>query len=256
MIFGKKHYSHFLDQTKSFIRFERKLLVFTAIFNMVALAGIFHLFTRSTKQSSFDMVSIWVLGFSAFFVMVALILCYVGLKSQKMWKESEKTSETDRLTGSMSQVCFEEMLDEEIRRAGRYHYPLTLCKLNLDDFDSIHDHFGQVKADEYLQNFSRLMQGTIRETDTLVRYAEDQFCVLLPHTDVVRSERFISRALDLVTDKADCTFSAGLTPYKAGETKSQFITRADSALQHAKKEGQKRICCVIGKDNHEMLVQF
>ena len=175
---------------------------------------------------------------------------------QRQKTKIERDADCDELTGAMSWACFEEILDEEVRRSARYHYPLALCFFDLDDFKSLNTSFGQEHGNAVLRRFAQFMIGAVRFTDIFGRYRDDEFCVLLPHTDLVRAEKFISRVLMTSLEQIDCGFCAGVTPYRAGETKSQFLIRAGLALENAKREGKKRIRCLIGHDDNCTVVSF
>ncbi|RME05104.1 MAG: diguanylate cyclase [Planctomycetota bacterium] len=89
----------------------------------------------------------------------------------------------------------------------------------------------------------------VRRTDILARYGEDEFCVLLPSTDLEGARRV---ALKIWEDFGSCRFlpslelsvSVGISTYFFGEDKSyKMIKRADQALYRAKLEGGNRVVC-------------
>ncbi|MDA9101337.1 GGDEF domain-containing protein, partial [Omnitrophica bacterium] len=174
----------------------------------------------------------------------------------RRWLQAREKSSMDLLTGGLNRPCFEEIVEEEMRRCNRYHVPLTLCFVDLDDFRSYNESFGRTKGDDLLQKFSDALRGAVRFTDTVARYESDEFCILLPHTDLVRAEKFVIRVLGIIRDQIDCGFCAGLTSFKPGENKTHFIMRARMALQHAKSEGKQRVRCIIGDDNSQTVVHF
>lgn len=179
------------------------------------------------------------------------VLCLV---LRRRWLGFEQRLSCDDLTGLMNQVCFEETLEEELRRASRYHFALTLCFLDLDNFTSWNEQFGRDRGNDLLKRFSNFLRGNTRTSDIIGRSENDTFCIVLPHTDLVRSEKFLARLLTQAQEKVDMSFSAGITAYHAGETRGEFVSRAHLALDQAKREGKKRICCMIGgQDGHTTL---
>ena len=147
-------------------------------------------------------------------------------------------------------------MDREIRSAGRYHYPVTLCLIDLDDFRSYNETFGHEKGNHLLKTFGLFLRGTVRFSDSVSRYEKDEFLVMLPHTDLVASEKFLQRIQILSHERIDASFSAGVTSYRAGESPSQFLERAKIALSEAKREGSKKIRCIIGNDDTHVVVSF
>lgn len=191
-------------------------------------------------------ISKWFLPAAAVFTVLNLISALTAQYLRSQWFAIEKKEGRDALTGLLNRATFEKMLDEELRRGGRYHYSITLCYVKLDDFDSYLEHFGKIQGEAVLKKFADLLQANVRFADCTARFQADEFCILLPHTDIVRAEKFLSRIQAQTQERLDFGFCAGVTSYQAGETKAQFIMRALSALDQAKREGRKKIRYVVG----------
>jgi diguanylate cyclase (GGDEF)-like protein len=156
-----------------------------------------------------------------------------------------ETAEIDKLTKLFNRRAFENILTKELHRAGRYHYPLSLCMVDIDGFRALNEHYGKTRGDEILKAFSTLMHRTVRSTDYASRYHSDEFCVLLPHTDLMAAEKFLRRFMAQAEEQIDISFSAGATLYLAGENKTQFLIRVKSALDQAKQDGKKKIFGIV-----------
>lgn len=258
MKFTKQRLTRLADEGRKLFNLEGHFLKSAAILNLAALLGGIYLLIPSFRDGSFQWTDTEAIALIA--LSVLLLINYmqfmVMMRIRHKWLELEKNSTYDSLTQAFNRQCFEEILQEEITRSSRYHYPLSICLIDLDNFKKFNDTFGHVRADELLQKFSRLVKSSIRSVDCFARYGGDEFCVLLPHTDLVRSEKFLSRILVQVQEMLECTFSAGVTAYRSGETKTEFLMRADLALYQAKRDGKNRIRCVIGKDNSPVVVSF
>ena len=77
---------------------------------------------------------------------------------------------------------------------------------------------------------------------------------MLPHTDLVRGQKFLARVLSESQEHLDASFSAGLTTYQAGEKQTEFLARLELALNAAKREGRKKIRALVsGQDAHAVL---
>jgi GGDEF domain-containing protein len=125
------------------------------------------------------------------FLQAALILSglnlglfFFGQYFRKKWVIAEKEALSDEITGLMNRVCFERLLEEEVRRAGRYHYPLSLCFIDIDEFRSYNEHFGMKAGDQMLQQLARLISGNIRFSDTAARFARDEFYIFFCRTRI------------------------------------------------------------------------
>lgn len=166
-----------------------------------------------------------------------------------IWQRIEKEAGLDKVTGVMNRIHFEKLLEEELRRGGRYHYPITLCYLDLDEFKNYNEEFNRDRGNAALKKFAEVLRSSVRFADCVARYQNDEFCVLLPHTDIVRAEKFMGRLLMSTAERMEFTFSAGVTSYQAGENKAQFVMRAVSSLAQAKREGKKQIRYAVAESS-------
>jgi len=157
---------------------------------------------------------------------------------------------TDELTGLPNRRAFLRRIEDEVARVQRYGFPLSLALIDLDHFKQINDKYGHGGGDEILQIYSKNILSIFRHHDLVARYGGEEFAVLLPNTDAEGSMRALtkvrSRALETRWQANDemipvCTFSAGVSLYKPGETASAFIERADKALYRAKRLGRNRV---------------
>ncbi|MCM8775204.1 MAG: GGDEF domain-containing protein [Candidatus Omnitrophica bacterium] len=258
MKFTKQRLSKLADEGRRLFGLEGTIQKSAAFLNLAALIGVLYLIfpimgTKITQTISTDVV---IMVFLLVFLGINYLQFLVMLRIRRKWMELEKQSTYDNLTQIFNRACFDEIMQEEVRRAGRYHFPLTLCLIDIDNFKPFNDTYGHNRGDELLQRFASLIQSSIRSTDCVARYGGDEFCILLPHTDLVRTEKFLSRLLLQVQEMLDCTFSAGVTSYRAGESKTDFLIRADLALYQAKREGKNRIRCMIGRDDRHVVLSF
>lgn len=143
-----------------------------------------------------------------------------------------------------------------MRRGGRYHLPMSLCCISIDGYQALSHQHGRGYADKLIEKFSELTMGIIRSSDYLALLNENEFCVLLCHTDLTNAENFLFRALLQAQERLEISFSAGLTAYRTGESLQEFLKRARQALYQAHQEGQKKIHCAIGKDNSQVTKTF
>ena len=228
--------------------------LFAFLLNLAALMICLFLlrnFRTQAMQPSFLFRSLFFV--SAFLVASGILFLVLGWVERRKL-EAESRAFLDECTGALTNQAFEKILAEEIRRAGRYHYPVTLCHLDLDDFASFSQNFGSEKGEALLRQFSELLRSTVRFSDTVGRAPKDGFFVLLPHTDLIRAQKFLNRALNESQDKLDAGFSAGLTVYQAGEKQTDLLARLETAMGAAKREGKKKIRAVVpGQDAQAVL---
>ncbi len=227
------------------------------VLNVFAVIGIAYLMICSSKGDASDTkIQFFILAALSLFLIANLFQQQILMRLRKDWLELEEKSTYDSVTKAFNRGAFEEILDEETNRARRYSVPLSLCIIDLDDFKTFNDTYGHPQGDRLLKNFSERVRNAIRGTDCFARYGGDEFCILLPHTDLVSAEKFVGRILLEVQEWLDSTFSAGVTTYKSPEDKNSFMARADLALYQAKREGKNKVRCLVGESDNQVVVEF
>lgn len=185
----------------------------------------------------------------------ANLFCWMFVFATRFfWQAFEGGADQDKKTGLYHRGYFERIVEMEIRRSRRYKYPAALCLLDLDRFSALNKTAGRKRADEILRIFADFLRQSVRTTDLIARFGRDEFCVLLPHTDAVRAEKFISRIVALAQERLDCSFSAGLTPFHAGENRERLFERAAAALEQAKQGGSGRVVCIHAEVNSQAAI--
>jgi len=70
-------------------------------------------------------------------------------------------------------------LGRELSRAERGNAEVSLLVMDLNDFKDINDTFGHHVGDRALREVAQVLRGAIRPYDVCVRYAGDEFIVVL-----------------------------------------------------------------------------
>jgi diguanylate cyclase (GGDEF)-like protein len=163
--------------------------------------------------------------------------------------ELQKGTLQDSLTLLGNQRFFEARLQEEFRRARRYHDPLSLLLLDLDHFKAVNDRLGHPAGDEVLKEVAAVVKRAVRDTDVVARHGGDEFSALLPKTSLASALTVAERiwrdvaALPVRQGPAALTLSVGISafPNRSVLTADQLFRTADEALFQAKREGRNRI---------------
>ncbi len=163
--------------------------------------------------------------------------------------ELEHLARTDGLTGLFNRQYLIEKFEEEIVRAKRYDRPLTAMLIDLDYFKVVNDTHGHLAGDAVLVSAVSSITGILRETDFAGRYGGEEFCVVMPETDIQGAEELAER-LRIAMEKTHhilpdgstlcITCSIGVTEVSSGSVK-ETIALADSALYIAKRSGRNRV---------------
>jgi diguanylate cyclase (GGDEF)-like protein/putative nucleotidyltransferase with HDIG domain len=109
-----------------------------------------------------------------------------------VFEQTQEDSLTDPLTGLPNRRSMFVHLSRELSRADRLKRQMALIVMDLDGFKTINDTYGHHIGDRALREMSLALQGTLRPYDLCVRYAGDEFIVVL--TDCSREAAELKRS--------------------------------------------------------------
>lgn len=147
-----------------------------------------------------------------------------------------QASQTDSLTSIYSRKKLEEILKHEFERAKRYFKTFSVTMIDLNDFQTINDTFGQDAGDDTLKAFAASVGAKIRETDSWGRWSGDAFLLVCPYADTVETQQMFTRikplvSRDMKTVEAFLDFSYGVSQYEPDDlTYSAIVNRAEENM--------------------------
>ena len=172
-----------------------------------------------------------------------------------MSEELKMLSMTDPLTGLFNRRYFRERLFEEVERVKRHSECFSAFLIDIDDFKTFNDRFGNAFGDEVLKGVSRTIRDAVRSMDVVARYGGEEFAVILPHTNKKDAFIIAERIREDVEEykkivkpfKEWPTISLGVAefPNDANDI-DDLINKADSAMYHAKRTGKNRVVVYDG----------
>jgi len=154
----------------------------------------------------------------------------------------------DALTGLPNRLLFNDRLETIIREATRNGECFAVLFVDLDHFKVVNDTRGHAAGDQVLKAVTRRLCASIRASDTVARYAGDEFTIVLRHIvkndDVARVAEKIVQVMEAplqLDDGAELqvTVSMGLSffPDDAGDAQT-LLKHADEAMYAAKHQGR------------------
>ncbi|OEZ31428.1 sensor domain-containing diguanylate cyclase [Variovorax boronicumulans] len=171
-------------------------------------------------------------------------------------KEAERKlielARMDVLTGLPNRLAFNEQLPAAMSRVRRAEGGMALMFLDIDHFKAINDTLGHSTGDGVLAEYARRLRASVRETDTVVRLAGDEFVIVLENVhsqDAVAgvAHKIVSQiaapAFPVEGRRLDVTTSIGIVfveTVDASVGAGELLARADTALYAAKSQGRNR----------------
>lgn len=104
----------------------------------------------------------------------------------------------DEITNLRNQRHFNEALAMEISRSQRYQRVFSILLVKIDHFALYKQRYGMKTGDLLLYSFAMLLRDKLRVSDTVARYEENEFALLLPETDHDGAMELCRRLLNAV----------------------------------------------------------
>src|SRR5205807_8389076 len=96
-----------------------------------------------------------------------------------VFEQTQEDSLTDPLTGLPNRRWMFVHLSRELSRAERLKGEVAIIVMDIDGFKTINDTYGHNVGDHALREVAAALQGALRPYDLCVRYAGDEFIVVL-----------------------------------------------------------------------------
>ena len=170
-----------------------------------------------------------------------------AMAKAKLFRELDRRSRTDGMTGLSRRGPFEERLREEVARAESFKSTFSILMIDIDHFKRLNDTYGHQAGDEVLRTVSQRLKEGLYETDLIARYGGEEFVCLLPRSqpaglkikaEQIR-ERIAGHAFVIGLEAIQVTISIGIAHFpQDGTTPEAIMEAADRALYAAKDGGR------------------
>lgn len=176
----------------------------------------------------------------------------IAIENDLLIKRAEELKVLDELTGLYNAGYTKSRLEEEIRRARRYHRACSVVLLNLDDFRKLRELYGGLTAESVLKQMATLLREGVTEVDRIGRTGPDEFMMILPERnkrEAIELAENIRRRIEehsFVNGSQripkPLTVSGGVSENPLdGSTGEELVKKASEAVRSAKAQGKNRI---------------
>jgi diguanylate cyclase (GGDEF)-like protein len=168
----------------------------------------------------------------------------MAVELERNHERLENLAHADPLTGLGNHRHFQELLVEEIERAGAQGTALALIVLDIDHFKRVNDARGHPFGDRLLREVGERLRRALAGIGEAARLGGDEFAVILPGADAERAHALCEAARAAVCaapSDYELTCSAGVACYPAhARSATDLVQLADGALYWAKASGRAR----------------
>jgi len=175
-----------------------------------------------------------------------------ALETTRQRRAAAALAQVDALTGLPNYGAFRTRLDDELKRAARYHTPLSAVMIDLDRLKQLNDVHGHEAGNRAIVALADHVRSNLRGSDFAARFGGDEFVVLLPHTRAEEAAVFAERVraglgqLRLPNSgervMLHASFGVAALPSDGVTAPEEALRGADEALYAAKRAGRDRVC--------------
>jgi diguanylate cyclase (GGDEF)-like protein/putative nucleotidyltransferase with HDIG domain len=172
------------------------------------------------------------------------------INNSMLFEQTQEDSLTDPLTGLPNTRFLFMHLTRELARAERLKAEVSLMVMDLDSFKEINDSHGHHVGDRALCEVARVLRAAIRPYDICVRYAGDEFIIVLSGCSADEAEhkrQELQKAIDDVYFEArpgkrlqlGISIGAAVFP-QDGESYEALLSTADSRMYQDKASRKRK----------------
>ena len=175
-----------------------------------------------------------------------------AIEKARLFEKVQKLSQTDDLTRLCNRRHTLDLLEQEVKRARRFNQNLALLLVDAEFLKNYRSRFGLLAADEILVDLAGILISSIHDTDTVGRYGEDSFLVILPRTEKKNAEEIAKTIRDRIHQyrfprqdsqpEEPIALAIGLSVYpEDGTDRTALLFAADRSLRPGRGENPSAI---------------
>ncbi|BEP12921.1 hypothetical protein acdb102_12320 [Acidothermaceae bacterium B102] len=155
----------------------------------------------------------------------------------------------DPLTGLPNRLLLEDRLERALALGSRHNRVVAAIFVDIDHFKLINDSYGHEAGDAVLTAVSARLSAAVRPSDTVTRFAGDEFIVVCESLDDADQVMGLAdRLLDSLKGQypvpgasLELSVSTGIAIAGPGDSAEDLVRNADTAMFEAKARGRDRV---------------
>lgn len=156
----------------------------------------------------------------------------------------------DKATGLYNASYLEPVLQREFDRARRYQKPLSILKMHIDSPRDLGNTSEDSRDTELMKEVGRILVENSRGEDSMIRFAHEEFLVLLPGIENRRAMQIAERMRTALENASlpesaqgtpDVRMGVATYPSPALESPTDLVHAVNRALHQARENGTRLI---------------
>lgn len=157
--------------------------------------------------------------------------------------ELEYLETIDSLTLLFNKRKLYELLEYEMEKEKRYKAGLSIIFCRIDNYSKINQTHSQPEINNLLRNIALQLVKSLRTSDIVSRWGEDEFLVLIPNKTADETKNIAEKIRNVIEhydfdNTGKITASFGVTQFIEDDNKVTIVTRANDAVNKAQEKGQ------------------
>ena len=251
--YGVLFWSIFVPIFSLFLLGRKRGLLYTVLYYAMLLSYL-------STRLGLDITPHLFIEFIAISMVLVAVVYYYELNRIEAYTLIQQVSIEDPLTGLYNRRRFNDLFEDELRRAQRNHRPFVFFIMDIDHFKHFNDTHGHHEGDKVLKQIAEVMQQYFRRSgDEVFRLGGEEFGGILSpgqHDDYLGYMEKLRQAIEELaiphasTPAGVVTASFGLSIITdiGNITPMEVYQRTDEALYRAKQSGRNRIDVVLLPD--------
>jgi len=171
----------------------------------------------------------------------------------------EQLVSVDGLTNINNRRKFDEVFEQEWKRARRDQTPLSIIMIDIDNFKLFNDHYGHASGDACIKKVAEALHNSLsRAGDMVFRYGGEEFVVILNNTSVEGAKKVASVLCDNIKSLGiphnlsptaeyvtiSLGVATGIPQRESCSNREDLIVSADKMLYISKDRGRNQVNCL------------
>ncbi len=133
-----------------------------------------------------------------------------NIEQKRLNEKLKEMALFDFLTGLYNRRHFYEKFTEEITKAERLRYDISLAYMDINNFKEINDKYGHEAGDKLLVDFAKIARDNLRKNfDYIFRFGGDEFLIMFLNCEKNRAQEIVERidaALVMYNNKVSLSY--------------------------------------------------